>query len=140
MKFKNTKAKKIFKKAKPKKTQKFPSIYRIIPEKLNKDETVFFVGLVAILAAILILSFDSYSNFNKQNNLIDKKSKILTELAFWRNEAKIHPNYRDAYFNLAVLNFQLKNFEESQKNLNKAFELDPNFEKGRELEKLLNNF
>ena len=58
--------KKLYKKAQPKEDKKFPSNYRNIPEKLNRDEVVFFVGFVSILVAILIVTADLYSNFAKQ--------------------------------------------------------------------------
>ncbi|MBI2621237.1 MAG: hypothetical protein HYW63_01135 [Candidatus Levybacteria bacterium] len=140
MKFKRKQTKKVYKKGKAKESKQFPSIYRIIPEKLNRDETVFFVGFVVILAAILIISLDLYSNFIKQKILIDEKTKVLNEIAFWESEVRTHPKFRDAYFNLALLSFQLKNIDESRNNLDKSLEFDPNFEEGRELEKLLSNF
>ena len=129
--------KKLYKKAQPKEDKKFPSNYRNIPEKLNRDEVVFFVGFVSILVAILIVTADLYSNFAKQKSLSDEKIRVLNEVAFWQSEVKVRPDYRDAYLNLALLNFQLKNFEESRKNLDRSLKLDPNFKEGRELERLL---
>lgn len=132
--------KKFYKKAETKEDKKFPRNYRNIPEKLNKDETVFFVGIISILVAILIITADLYSNFAKQKDLSDGKIRVLNEVAFWQSEVKVRPDHRDAYLNLALLNFQLKNFEESRKNLDKSLKLDPNFKEGRELERLLDNF
>ena len=132
--------KKFYKKAKPKEDKKFPRNYRSIPEKLNRDEGIFFIGFLSILIAILLISLDMYSNFEKQKSLSRDRVKIFEEVSFWQSEVKLHPNFRDAYLNLALLNFQLKNLEESKENLDKSLELDPNFEEGRELEKLLNNF
>ena len=133
-KFKNTKGKKVYKKAKP---EKLPSNYRTIPEKLNRDETVFFVGSLVIVLAMLIISLDLYSNFAAQKRINEERVRVLNQLSFWSNEVKIHPNYRDAYFSLALLNFRLRDMEDARKNLNEALRLDPNFEKGRELQKLL---
>ena len=138
MKFKNAKTKKIYKKAKPKE-QKFPRNYRNIPEKLNRDEVVFFVGMLCLLTAILIISLDLYSNFRQQEILTQKRTEVLNQIAFWQSEIKTRPNYRDAYMSLALLNFQLRDLDKTRKNLDKALNLDPNFEKGRELEKLLNS-
>lgn len=135
-KFKNTKGKKVYKKAKPK---EFPSNYRTIPEKLNRDEVVFFVGTLVIVLAMLIISLDLYSNFAAQKRTNEERTKVLNQLSFWSNEVKIHPNYRDAYFSLALLNFRLRDMDSARKNLNEALKLDPNFEKGIELERLLNS-
>ena len=129
--------KKFYKKSKPQGKKKFPSNYRSIPEKLNRDESVFFVGMLCLLIAILIISLDLYSNFRQQEDLTQKRTEVLNQIAFWQSEVKIHPNYRDGYMSLALLNFQLREFDETRKNLDKALKLDPNLEKGRELEKLL---
>ncbi len=131
--------KKFYKKSKPQKKKKFPSNYRSIPERLNRDESVFFVGMLCILIAILIISLDLYSNFKQQEGLTQKRTEILNQIAFWQSEIKIHPNYRDAYMSLALLNFQLRKFDETRKNLDKALKLDPNLEKGRELQQILNS-
>ena len=131
--------KKFYKKAKPRKDKKFPRNYRSIPEKLNRDESVFFIGFLSILIAILLISLDLYSNFERQKKLSKERVKIFEEIGFWQSEAKLHPNFRDAYLNLALLNFQMKNFVESKKNLDKSLELDPNFEEGRELQQILDS-
>ncbi len=130
--------KKFYKKSKSKENKKFPSNYRSIPEKLNRDEIAFFVGILAVLIAVLIISLDLYSNFRQQKSLTQERMGVLRQVAFWQNELKTHPNYRDAYFSLALLNFQLRDLEASRENLGKALSLDPNFEKGRELEEILN--
>ena len=131
--------KKFYKKPKVK-DEKLPSNYRNIPEKLNTDRTVFFVGLFCVLIAISLISIDIYTNFEKQKDLTNEKFKVIKEVSFWENEVRVRPNYRDGYMKLAVLNFQLKNFTESRENLNKALSLDPNFEKGIELDRLLDSF
>ena len=72
--------------------------------------------------------------------LNNEKIKVQNELIFWQKEVGKMPNYRDAYFKLALLNYQLKDFDKANEYLKKTLSLDPNFEKGRELEKLLSNF
>lgn len=130
--------KKFYKKSKQK-AEKLPSNYRNIPEKLNADRVVFFVGFLSVLIAISLISIDIYTNFEKQKELTNEKFRVLREVSFWENEIKVRPGFRDGYMQLALLNFQLKNFNESRENLDKALVLDPNFEKGRELERLLDS-
>lgn len=132
--------KKFYKKSVKQKNEELPSNSRTIPEKLNTDGYIFLVGFTVVLVAISLISLDIYANFNKQKELTNEKFRILKEVSFWENEVITKPGYRDAYMKLAVLNFQMKNFTEARVNLEKALELDPNFEKGRELEKLLDNF
>ena len=49
------------------------------------------------------------------------------------------PGYRDGYFSLALIYFQLGNIYQSSENIDKALEIDPNFERGKELRSYLNN-
>ncbi len=138
MKFKNAKPKRVYKKSKPKE-QKFPSNSRFIPEKLRGGGFAFLVGALFILASIFVISLDLYSNYKENQALNMEKTKVLEELTFWQKEVEKRPDYRDGYFKLALLNYQLKNLGKSKDYLGKALSLDPNFEKGREMEIILNN-
>ncbi len=135
------KKRKFYKKEKVKedKGKQLPSISRSIPDKLKTDHLVFLGGILCILTAILIVSVDLYSNYKLQRQLTNEKIKVLNEMVFWQNEVKSRPDYRDGYFSLALLNYQLKDFDKASENLNKVMILDPNFEKGRELKNLLEN-
>jgi tetratricopeptide (TPR) repeat protein len=133
MKFKNTK-KKVIKKGKP---QKSPRNYRIIPESWNKDEIAFFGGAIIILIAIVVVTYNLFLNLNQENNLANKKISLTRQEIFWREQVKVHPDYRDAYMSLALVEYQLNNLSEAQSNLDKAMALDPNFKEGRELKKIL---
>lgn len=62
---------------------------------------------------------------------------IRQEISFWEKVVQEKPDYRDAYFQLAVLNYKIGNHQQAEKWLNKVFELDPAFEPAQELEKLL---
>ena len=133
MKFKNTK-KKVIKKGKP---QKSPRNYRIIPESWNKDEIAFFGGAIIILIAIVVVTYNLFLNLNQENNLANKKISLTRQEIFWREQVKVHPDYRDAYMSLALVEYQLNNLSEAQSNLDKAMALDPNFKEGKELKRIL---
>ncbi len=130
MRFKNTKKKKSIKKAQP---QKSPRNYRIIPENWNKDEFTFFIGAVFILGAILVVSLDLFSNLSEEKALADQKVNLVKQQNFWQNQVNKRANYRDAYYNLALVEFELRNIEGASDNLGKALSLDPNFKEGIEL-------
>lgn len=140
MKFKRNQKTKIYKKAKSAKNKQFPRNYRIIPEKLTGDGFAFLTGFLFILASIFVVSLDLYSNYTKNQALNNEKIKVQNELVFWQGEVEKRPNYRDAYFKLVLLNYQLKDFDKAKEYLKKTLNLDPNFEKGKEMEKLLNDF
>lgn len=140
MKFKNTnKPKKIYKKAKTKKIKELPKNSRFITEGIDRDEAIYFTGIFCILAAILVVSVDLYRNFNEQKRLTNEKINVLSELAFWEYQKEERPNYRDAYFNTALLAYRLKDFKKSGENLDKALSIDPNFKEGIEFKKFLEN-
>lgn len=69
----------------------------------------------------------------------EKPRKIRQEIEFWEEIIKEKPNYRDAYFQLAILNYQIYQKEKTLQYLQKTFELDANFEPAKKLEKLLSD-
>ena len=46
-------------------------------------------------------------------------------------------DYRDGYLQLAILEYKLRDYSKAQLYLGKALEIDPNFEKAKELGKAL---
>lgn len=136
MKFKNTPKKK-YKKAKDKSTDRLPSDSRIITDKINSDDMAFFIGFLCIFGAILIISFSLYGNFKEERRISLEKIKINNEINYWRNQIEQRPDFRDAYFSLSLLSYQLGDFNESRLNLEKTLKIDPNFEKALEFRKIL---
>lgn len=133
-----TKRKKFFKKAKTKEEKKkIPRKYRGITEKIHSDHTVFFTGLIFITIAIIAVGLDLYSNYSTRKQLQAEKIKVTRELDYWEKEIREKPNFRDGYFSLALIYYQLKDFKTSSGYLDKAMALDPSFEKGKELRVLL---
>jgi len=55
----------------------------------------------------------------------------------WEKITKDKPQYRDAYLQLAILNYKIKEKQKSKNNLNKALEIDPNFELTKKLKKII---
>ena len=71
-----------------------------------------------------------------RQKLYDSKTQ---EIKFWEENLSKYPEYRDAYFRLAILRYEVGDFGESESYLKKVFLLDPSFEEGKKLEKLLRN-
>lgn len=67
-----------------------------------------------------------------------EKEVTRQKIEEWEKFLQDFPNYRDGYLELAVLYYQIYQNNEAWENLNKALQLDPNFEPARKLEKLLN--
>ena len=132
------KKRKFYKKISLKKKQ-LPNNSRFIPEKFLNDHIVFALGLVGILIAIFIVSYDSYRNYSLQEKVINEREEVVKNLNFWNKEVISKPNYRDGYFSLALIYFQLGDLYNSKENLDKALIIDPNFERGIEFKNYLEN-
>lgn len=67
----------------------------------------------------------------------NEPQRIKNEISFWEKVVAEKPDYRDAYLQLAILNYQIYKNDKAQEYLKKAKELDPNFEATKEIEKTL---
>lgn len=127
-----------------KKKVKFPSIYRRLTEKapflklfinIKPWSTMFCL----LLMLLIVKEGVQLASLIQQKQLLEAKhAQVQSEIKFWQDVAKEHPDYRDAYFNLAILEYKRGAYEKSQEYLQKTLSIDPSFEKGRELEKILN--
>lgn len=87
---------------------------------------------------LLILLF--LSVFWPKRNIVwewQEKRRIEAEITEWEKILEKYPGYRDVYLRLVVLNWQINNEEKAKEHLQEAKELDPNFEKIKELEKII---
>ena len=97
------------------------------------------MGLVSLvlLAIIIVVGLDLYKDIKQKEKAEIERREITKELQFWQSVASKYKDFRDAYFQLAVLEYRLGNINGAKYYLQKTLSLDPNFEKGRELEKIL---
>lgn len=124
---------------------KFPRIFRFITEqkyfkKIKKHHlrliTAGFVSAI-ILGAIVIVGADSYKNYQENKRLSEKRENIETQIKFWKSISQKYPGFRDSYFELALLEYRLKDFNKARTYLKEVLRLDPNFKSGRKLESIL---
>lgn len=129
-----------------------PRIYRFITDSFTTSlfGTKSFslvrtikIATVALLGTIMffligISSFDLYNNFQDKKKIDLERQEIISKIEKWQAIAHKYKDYRDAYFQLAILEYRLRNFAKSKVYLDKTLALDPNFEKGIMLEKILN--
>ncbi len=139
----------------------FPSIYRRITEnKLFKKfknlsirlqnqpkvKKIFYyfsiiLGILVIFVLILgisLISFKVYKNFNQAYEINLEREKIQREINFWTSVTNKYSGYKDAYFRVAVLEYNLGNFNKAKKFNKKALLLDPNYLDSKKLEEILN--
>lgn len=111
----------------------FPNIFRSFPEKL------FFLLFILFFSLLIGSGFRVYENFQQRQRVLGERLTITEKITYWEEIVKKYKGYRDAYFQLAVLHYQLGNKDKSYTYLQETLKLDPNFEEGRKLEKMLEN-
>jgi thioredoxin-like negative regulator of GroEL len=74
----------------------------------------------------------------QQKNLSDPED-IKKLITFWEKIVAEKPNYRDAYLQLAVLQYKVWQNEKAEKYLKKALIVDPNFEASLQLKQLISS-
>ena len=109
----------------------FPNIFRIITEKWK-------IALVSVVSLVILAGITSQGLFLAQNmkelEKLDKERAVLSnELTYWQQVVGEYKNYRDAYFRIASLEYQLGRMDEAQKSVQKVLGLDPNFESAKVL-------
>lgn len=119
----------------------FPNIYRYFPELLS-EKTMFYLKITAVsfvsgflAMAATIKGYEILQSLSLLRRANAQESYIKEERAYWEEVVKRHQGYRDAYFKLAILSFQLGEKEKTKKYLREVFLIDPNFEEGRRFAK-----
>ena len=117
--------------------KELPKISLKIPDAPQKIILLSFVSIILLLSIILVV-------FNVKNLLVKKevidsgRSKVLEQISYWNSVVEKRADYRDGYFQLSVLSYQIGKKDDAIVYLEKALQIDPNFEEGRKLEKILN--
>lgn len=126
------------------KHHKSPRLSRFITESLplslkhQRSRKIFWSIFVSLLLLItLITSWDLQKTIIQKNQLDQKRQTIQIQIAKAKRSIYQHPDYRDGYFMLATLEYQLGNDQEAKKYTEKTIALDPNFKPAQTLEKLL---
>lgn len=123
-------------KIKKKKSFQFPRIFRSFTEKYFLASLISF----ALILIIIIVGLDLYKDIKEKQKNDKERQEIIKELQFWEAVVGKYKDYRDAYFQLALLEYRLGDFNESNFYLEKALSLDPNFKEGIRLVEILRKF
>ena len=118
--------------------QQFPNNSRVIPGKSFFLPKLFSVILLSILfVTIVIVGFDLLDNVEKGLLLRNQRKELVLEINYWKDFAAKHKDYRDGYFQLALLEYRLNNKEKAVAYLQDVLKIDPNFKEGRRLQQIL---
>jgi len=107
----------------------FPNILRFITEEWKIIFSSFASGMILIAIVLQGLSF--YQNIKEQQRLKLEREAVLKELSYWKGTAVKYKNYRDVYFKIAELDYELGSTEEAKMYIKKALDIDPNFKQAR---------
>ena len=138
----------------------FPNIYRFITEQklfklllkvefrlLNqskyKKEIIYFLSFIIVCRTILVflavsvLSIKLYREINIYLGITSQRQEMQRKINFWKSFMQKYDGYKDAYFQIALLEYSLGNFEKARHYNKQALLLDPGFEDANNLEVLL---
>jgi hypothetical protein len=111
----------------------FPKIYRFIPE-LPSGLTLFHlkIFLVSFVSGFLLIaiSLKGYTLMRALNQIQANslaRVQLLQERSYWEDVSSRHQGYRDAYFKVALLSYQLGDLTTTKTYLQKTLTTDPMF-------------
>jgi tetratricopeptide (TPR) repeat protein len=99
--------------------------------------TVIFVIIVVLTAGISFFAVKTYQNYGKITQINTQRQNIQGKINFWQSIADKYDGYKDAYFQMAILDYTLGNFQKAKNENEKALLLDPNFNDAKKLEVIL---
>lgn len=92
---------------------------------------------VVFLVLVGIVGLDIRNNVLEKQRVEQERVVLTQQRAYWEHVVAEHHDYRDGYMQLALLSYQLGNTNDARLYVERVLSLDPNFEKGREMEKKL---
>lgn len=136
---------------------KFPSISRIITENkliksASKSWSIFanngktkktiayssifltLILIVILLGLLIFVSFNFSQNLEKYISLNNQRTQIQSKINFWNSITQKYDGYPDAYFNIAVLYFELSDFRNARRYFDKALLLNPDYKQAKKLD------
>lgn len=115
----------------PQEQSLFPKIFRFITEK-GILIVVCIVSLV-VLSGIVLQVLELQNTLHQVELTKEKRIELTKELAYWQDVVRRYGDYRDAYYKIATLQYQLGEIHQAKKSLEQVLALDPNFEEAKVL-------
>ncbi|MEX2007529.1 MAG: hypothetical protein WD992_02035 [Candidatus Levyibacteriota bacterium] len=120
----------------------FPKIYRFITERIKNtrgDLKIMILGFIFGVLAVLIVICSTYLALGLRNKseIGSQREIVSSQIGYWEKVVEKQKGYRDGYFMLAVLEYQLRDFGKSKEYLDKVLSIDPNFSPAQDFQKVL---
>jgi hypothetical protein len=106
------------------------------PKLLNEWLVVGFVSGI-LLFLIISMSLQIKDQVRELARRRTMQGAIVSEIAHWQKVTKQYTQYRDGYFRLALLQYQLGNEQLAGIYVGKSLAVDPNFQAGRAFQEKL---
>jgi hypothetical protein len=98
----------------------------------------FLIAMCLLLASgIILVGVGLYKNTMVLIAGVNQRQQIQYKINFWQSIAQKYNGYKDAYFQIAVLQYQLGDVRSAKQENTKALLLDPNFNDAKKLDSLL---
>lgn len=113
--------------------REFPSVSRFFPDMaLFSQPLTWKIFGASFLSGILLMSillqiWKISRSYQILQLMQSEKQMLQHELSSWQTFTTAHPDYRDGYYQLALLDKQLGRRNEAIQNAEKAYQLDRNF-------------
>ena len=136
---------------------KFPHIHRLIAAfTLNRFKKIILLSASITFFAVYISYTVQYSRSThfKEKTSSSESTQIESgflpphpaplhiedQLKDWEALVQKQPGYRDGYLYIAALSFQLRKIPQSQQAIQKALDIDPNFEPALRLKAIIDEY
>jgi tetratricopeptide (TPR) repeat protein len=134
------------------KTRQFPNIYRIITEKLtfrlswqpklSKVALLALASMAILISLVLVIGIaffavKTYQDLTQVAQINSQRQNLQGKANFWQAIIDKYDGYKDAYFQKAVLEYNLGQITKAKDDNQKALLLDPNFADAKKLETVL---
>jgi tetratricopeptide (TPR) repeat protein len=107
--------------------------------RLKKLTIISYVLFMLLIISLIITgAFNTYKNFQTFKNVSLKREELTEGIKLWQSIAEKYPGYKDAYFKIASMEYQIGDYKKAKQSVGKALVLDPNFSNARTLEKIIN--
>lgn len=120
---------------------KFPKI-SLFCIKVYRRKWLFYLKIFGfsfittfLLVSIMLRGYQLLEGLRILRAASAKRQEIQKERLYWEDVVKRYAGYRDAYFQLAVLSYQLGEKDKAKAYLEVVFDIDPNFREGRKFAK-----
>lgn len=121
-----------------------PSNSRTIPAFSSANFLKIYHGSLNIftisifIVAVIIVGLDLNANLKAKQNIDFQRSILTKDLNFWKSFIVKNNDYRDAYLQASILEYNLGDTSRAKIYVEKGLALDPNSENGKKIEEFLN--